>query len=65
MERYVLLTVSNNLDCENDSTPQGNLEIQFKVPIKVTKGLFGELEQRILKCVWRSSRRGAVVNESD
>ena len=44
-----------NQYCENDSTTQSNLQIQCN-PYQITNGIFKELEQKILKFVWRHKR---------
>ena len=44
-----------NQHCENDYTTQSNLQIQCN-PHQSTNGIFYELEQKILKFVWRHKR---------
>ena len=44
-----------NQYCENDYTTQSNLQIQCN-PCQITNGIFAELEQIILKFVWRHKR---------
>ena len=44
-----------NQYCENDYTTQSNLQIQCN-PYQITNGNFTELEQKILKFVWRHKR---------
>ena len=40
---------------QNDYTAQGSLQIQFN-PYQITKSFFIELEQNILKFVWKHKR---------
>ena len=40
---------------QNDYTTQGNLQIQCN-PYQITKGIFTELKQNILKFVWKHKR---------
>ena len=44
-----------NQYCENDYTTQSNLQIKCN-PYQITNGIFYELEQKILKFVWRHKR---------
>ena len=55
MERYTMFLDWKNQYCGNDCTTQSNLQIQRK-PCQNTKGTFTELEQKILKSVWRHKR---------
>ena len=55
MKRYTVVLDPKNHYCENDSTTQGNLKIQCN-PYQITSGIFTELEQKILKFVWRHKR---------
>ena len=50
-----------NQQCENDTT-QSNLQIQCN-PYQITNGIFTELQQKILKFVWRHKgpRRAKVI----
>ena len=41
--------------CENDYTTQSNLQIQCN-PYQITDAIFMELEQKILKFVWKHKR---------
>ena len=57
MERYTMFLDWKNQYCENDFTTQSNLQIQCN-PYQITNGIFffTELEQKILKLVWRHNR---------
>ena len=55
MERYTIFLDWKNQYCENDSTTQSNLQIQCN-PYQITHGIFMELEQKMLKFVWRHKR---------
>ena len=51
-----------NQYCENDYTTQSNLQMQLGSiylqcnPYQITNGIFTELEQKILKFLWRHKR---------
>ena len=55
MDRYTMFLDWKNQYCENDYTTQSNLQIQGN-PYQITNGFFTELEQQILKSVWRHKR---------
>ena len=55
MERYTMFLDWKNQYCENDYTTQSNLQIQCN-PYQITMAFFMELEQIILKFVWRHKR---------
>ena len=55
MKRYTMFLDWKNQYCENDYTTQSNLQIQCN-PYQMTNGIFTELEQKILKFVWRHKR---------
>ena len=55
MEKYTMFLDWKNQHCENDYTTQNNLQIQCN-PYQITNGIFTELEQKILKFLWRHKR---------
>ena len=55
MERYTMLLDWKNQYCENDFITQSNLQIQCN-PYQTTMAFFTELEQKVLKFVWRHKR---------
>ena len=55
MEKYNMFLDWKNQYCENDCITQSNLQIQCN-PYQITNGIFTELEQKILKFVWRHER---------
>ena len=55
MERYTMFLNWKTQYCENDYTTQSNLQIQCN-PYQVTNAFFTELEQKILKFVWKHKR---------
>ena len=55
MARYTMFLDWKNQYWENDYTTQSNLQIQCN-PYQITNGIFTELEQKILKFVWRHKR---------
>ena len=56
MEWNIMFLDCKNQYCENDYTTQSNLQIQCN-PYEITNGsFFIELEQKILKYVWRHKR---------
>ena len=55
MERYTMFLDWKNQYCENEYTIQSNLQIQCN-PYQSTNGIFTDLEQKILKFVWRHKR---------
>ena len=52
MERYTIFLNWMNKNCQSDYTTQGNLQIQHN-PYQITTTFFKELEQNILKFVWK------------
>ena len=44
-----------NQYCQHDYTTQGNLQIQCN-PYQTANGIFSELEQKILKFVWKHKK---------
>ena len=61
MERYTMILDGKNQHCENDYTTQSNLQIQCN-PYRIINGIFSELEQKILKFVWRHKRPQIAKN---
>ena len=55
MEKYTMLLGWKNQYSQSDKNTQGNLQIQCN-PYQITKGVFTELEQNILKFVWKHKR---------
>ena len=55
MERYTMFLDWKNQHCGNDYTTQSNEQIQCN-PYQITNDIFTELEQIILKFVWRHKR---------
>ena len=55
MERYTMFLDWKNQHCENEYTTQSNIQIQCN-PYQITNYIFSELEQKILKFVWRQKR---------
>ena len=52
MERHTMFLDWESRYCENDYTTQSNLQIQWN-PCQITKGIFSELEQKVLQLVWK------------
>ena len=56
MERYTMFVNRENQYCQNDSTTQGNLQIQCN-PFQITNGIFHRTRtKKISKLVWRNRR---------
>ena len=55
MERYTMFLDWKNQHCENDSTTQNNLQIQYN-PYQTTLAFFTELEQKTAQFVWKHKR---------
>ena len=55
MERHTMILEWKSKYYQNDYTTQGSLQIQCN-PYQTTKDIFTELQQNILKFVWKHKR---------